>query len=221
MLTMKRGARMEPKAFIELVAGSARQTFLNYHIFPSITIAQAILESGWGQKVPQDPVTGRSSYNLFGIKGTGPAGSVTITSKEVENGQTVSRQSTFKAYYSYQQSIDDHAQFLLKPTYKNVLTASTPQEAAQALSKAGYATDPQYADKLIRLIQTYNLTAYDQFAPEEPSPYPPWKLDLGKRVLREGLITSPEWLSKLDEPMPVWAVLAVALRLLDKQREAP
>ncbi|MGN7470092.1 glycoside hydrolase family 73 protein [Brevibacillus sp. SAFN-007a] len=212
---------MEPQAFIELVAGSARQTFLQYHIFPSITIAQAILESGWGQNVPQDPATGRSSYNLFGIKGIGPAGSVTITSKEVEAGETVPRQSAFKAYYSYQQSIEDHAQFLLKPAYKKVLMASTPQEAAQALSKAGYATDPQYADKLIRLIQTYNLTAYDQFSPEEPSPYPPWKLDLGKRALREGLITSPEWLSKLDEPMPVWAVLAVALRLLDKQREVP
>ncbi|WP_242775180.1 glycoside hydrolase family 73 protein [Brevibacillus parabrevis] len=212
---------MEPQAFIELVAGSARQSYLNYHIFPSITIAQAILESGWGQKVPVDSTTGRSSYNLFGIKGTGPAGSVITVSKEVVNGETVSHPSEFKAYYNYQQSIDDHAQFLLKPAYKKVLMAQTPQEAAQALSKAGYATDPQYADKLIRLIQNYNLSAYDQFTPEEPSPYPPWKLDLGKRALREGLITSPEWLGKLDEPLPAWAVFAIALRLLDKQRQVP
>lgn len=212
---------METQAFIDLVAGSARQTFLTHRIFPSITIAQAILESGWGNKVPADPVTGRSSYNLFGIKGTGPAGSVTIASKEVENGQVVTRNSQFKAYYNFQQSIDDHADFLLQPLYKKGVTAASPQEAAQALEKAGYATDPQYAEKLTTLIQTYNLSKYDQFSPQDPSPYPEWKIDLVKRALKEGLLTSPEWLSKPDEPMPVWAVLAVALRLLDKQRQMP
>jgi flagellum-specific peptidoglycan hydrolase FlgJ len=211
---------METQDFIELVAGPARQSYLTHHLFPSVTIAQAILESGWGEKVPVDAATGRSSYNLFGIKGVGQAGSVTALSKEVENGQTVTRMAQFKAYYNYQQSIDDHAQFLLKPAYKKVLTAATPDEAAQALEKAGYATDPLYAEKLSRIIQTYNLTRYDQFSAEEPS-YPDWKLELGKRALKEGLLTSPEWLSKLDEPMPVWAVLAVALRLLDKQRQVP
>lgn len=209
---------MEQQAFIDLIAGSARQSFLTHHLFPSVTIAQAILESGWGQKVPVDPATGRSSYNLFGIKGTGQAGSVTVLSKEVENGVTVERPSLFRAYYNYQQSFDDHAQFLQKPNYKSVLTSATPEQAAQELEKAGYATDPQYAEKLIRLIRTYNLTRYDQFSLTHTLPYPPWKVDLGKRALTEGLLTSPEWLSKLDEPMPVWAVLAVALRLLDQQR---
>lgn len=212
---------METQAFIDLVAGSARQSYLTHHIFPSITIAQAILESGWGKRIPVDSTTGRSSYNLFGIKGAGTAGSVSVLSKEVENGQIVTRTSQFKAYYNYQQSIDDHTDFLLKPTYKKVITATTPQEAAQALEKAGYATDPQYAEKLTTLITNYNLSQYDQFSTEEPVVYPAWKLDLGTRALKEGLITSPEWLSKLDEPMPVWAVLAVALRLLDKQRQMP
>lgn len=206
---------MDAKAFIELVGGPARQSYLTYHLLPSITIAQAILESGWGKKVPADSATGRTSYNLFGIKGTGPAGSVTVTSREVENGQNVTRSSTFKAYYNYQQSIDDHTAFLLKPAYKKVLTTTTPDEAAQALEKAGYATDPQYAEKLSKLISAYNLASYDKFSAEDPNTYPAWKLDLGKRALKEGLITSPEWLSKLDEPMPVWAMLAVALRLLD------
>lgn len=212
---------MEAQAFITLVAGPARQTYLTHHIFPSLTIAQAILESGWGEQVPVDPVTKRSSYNLFGIKGTGTAGSVIIPSKEVERGQTVTRTSQFKAYYNYQESIDDHADFLLKPTYKKVIMAATPEEAAQALEKAGYATDPQYAAKLSTLIQTYNLRQYDQFSAEEPIVFPPWKVDLATRALKEGLLTSPEWLSKLDEPMPVWAVLAIALRLLDKQRQMP
>jgi len=172
---------MEAQAFISLVAGPARQTYLTHHIFPSVTIA----------------------------------------SKEVENGQTVTRTSPFKAYYNYQQSIDDHADFLLKPNYKKVIMAGTPQEAAQALEKAGYATDPQYAQKLSTLIQTYRLSQYDQFSPEEPIVFPAWKIDLATRALKEGLLTSPEWLSKLDEPMPVWAVLAIALRLLDKQRQMP
>lgn len=196
---------MDAQAFIQLIADHARKSYQNHRIFPSITIAQAVLESGWGQKVPVDPATGTSSYNLFGIKGTGPAGSVTIESKEVENGKTVTRTSQFRAYENYQQAMEDHAQFLRKPTYKNVLAATTPAQAAQALEEAGYATDPAYAEKLTRLIQTYNLTQYDQFGPEEPQSIPPWKRELGNRALQEGLLTSPDWLNKLDEPMPVWA----------------
>lgn len=211
---------MDQQVFIHFVAGPARQSYLTHRIFPSITIAQAILESGLGKHVPTDAATGRYSYNLFGIKGSGPAGSVTVNSREVENGQTVIRPSAFKAYYSYQQSIDDHASFLLRPAYKRVILASTPTEAAQELQKAGYATDPAYAEKLTNLIRTYHLTQYDQFAPEEKS-VPEWKQELGLRALKEGLITSPEWLGKLDEPMPAWAVFAVALRLLDKQRNIP
>ena len=211
---------MEPQTFINLVAGPARLLYPTHRIFPSITIAQAILESGWGKHVPVDAATGKYSYNLVGIKGTGPAGSVTITSREVENGKTVNRTSSFKAYFSYQQSIEDHASFLLKPVYKRVMLATTPAEAAAELEKAGYATDPQYAEKLTSLIERHQLAQYDQFAPEEQV-VPAWKQELGVRALKEGLITSPDWLGKLDEPMPVWAVLAVALRLLDKQRNMP
>ncbi|MED1916253.1 hypothetical protein P4V64_13090 [Bacillus thuringiensis] len=117
--------------------------------------------------------------------------------------------------------MEEHAQFLRKPAYKNVLAATTPAQATRALEEAGYATDPAYAEKLTLLIQTYNLSQYDPFASGESQAFPPWKLELGNRALQEGLLTSPEWLNKLDEPMPVWGVLAVALRLLDKQREKP
>nr|WP_253721221.1 glucosaminidase domain-containing protein [Brevibacillus brevis] len=147
---------MDAQAFIQLIADHARKSYQNHPIFPSITIAQAVLESGWGQKVPVDPATGTSSYNLFGIKGTGPAGSVTIESKEVENGKMVTRTSQFRAYENYQQSMEDHAQFLRKPAYKNVLAATTPAQAAQALEEAGYATDPAYAEKLTHLPSTIN-----------------------------------------------------------------
>jgi len=203
------------QSFIDQMSGPARLSYLTNHLFPSITIAQAILETGWGQKIPVDAQTGRSSYNLFGIKGVGPAGSVSIVSKEVENGKTVDRTSAFKAYYNFQQSFDDHAQFLLKPQYAQVLTAKTPEQAAIELEKAGYATDPHYAEKLTNLIKSYDLKQYDQITSSDTVPYPPWKTDLGKRALSEGLITSPEWLTKLDEPMPVWAVFAVTLRMLD------
>ncbi|MEJ8544652.1 glucosaminidase domain-containing protein [Brevibacillus borstelensis] len=104
--------------------------------------------------------------------------------------------------------------------YKRVILAPPPAEAAQDLQKAGYATDPAYADKLTNLIRTYNLTQYDQVAPKEKR-VPEWKQELGLRALKEGLITSPEWLGKLDVPMPVWAVFAVALLLLDKKRNMP
>lgn len=210
---------MDPQAFIELVAGPARQSYAHTRLFPSIVVAQAILETGWGQSIPADASTGKNSYNLFGIKGSGPAGSVTIKSTEIENGKPVVRTSEFRAYFHYQQSIEDHAEFLRKPAYEKVRTAKSPEEAAQALEAAGYATDPEYAEKLTRLIQTYRLSQYDQLPPEEPVTFPPWKVELGNRAVREGLLTSTDWLSKLDEPMPVWAVLAVALRLLDRQKQ--
>ncbi len=211
---------LETSEFINLVAGPAQRSYLDHHIFASVTIAQAILESGWGKYIPVDPATQRSSYNLFGIKGVGPAGSVRIASQEVENGQTITRVSEFKAYFNFQQSIDDHAQFLLQPKYKQVITASDPFAAAHALETAGYATDPSYAEKLSNLVRTHNLTRFDLVEPAVPA-VPPWKLDIGKRALNEGLLTDPEWLTKLDEPMPTWAVLTVALRVLDKARGIP
>ncbi|MCR8980289.1 glycoside hydrolase family 73 protein [Brevibacillus laterosporus] len=207
---------MERSDFISLVSAPAQLAFEKYHIYASITIAQAILESGFGNFIPRDPATGRISYNIFGIKGVGPAGSVHVETKEYLQGTWVTKTQEFKAYNSFLESIEDHSQILLTPRYKTVIQATTPFQAAQHLKLAGYATDPEYAEKLQKLIEAYNLTQYDQKKAPSEEFVATWKLEVGRRALAEGIITSPEWLNDLDKPMPVWAVLAVALRVYDK-----
>ncbi|MCR8995754.1 muramidase [Brevibacillus laterosporus] len=210
---------MERSDFISLVRTPAQIAFEKYNIYASITIAQAILESGFGNFIPKDTATGRTSYNLFGIKGVGPSGSVHVETKEYLQGSWVTKTQEFKAYHSFLESIEDHSQLLLRPRYQSVIQATTPYQAAQQLEQAGYATDPNYAEKLQNIIKTYNLIQYDQKKSPSENFVATWKLEIGERALAEGIITSPEWLHDLDKPMPVWAVLAVALRVYDKCRE--
>ncbi|QOS99465.1 glucosaminidase domain-containing protein [Brevibacterium sp. JNUCC-42] len=210
---------MERSEFISLVSAPAQLAFEKYHIYASIIIAQAILESGFGNSIPKDPATGLLSYNIFGIKGVGPAGSVLVETKEYLQGKWITKKQAFKAYNSFLQSIEDHSQLLLKPRYKTVITANTPYLAAEQLEQSGYATDPQYAEKLQKLITAYSLTQYDQKTSPSEEAVAAWKLEVGKRALEEGIIISPEWLQDIDKPMPAWAVLAVALRMYDKCRE--
>lgn len=134
-------------------------------IFPSVMLAQAALESAWGQS----GLT-RNGNALFGIKAFNQPSpywkgkKYTANSKEYENGSYTNNQHSFRAYDSKMDSIRDYVWFLQhNPTYsKNgVFTASSPEEQARALKAAGYATDPQYADKLISIINTYNLKKYD------------------------------------------------------------
>lgn len=152
---------MEPLEFIELIAPGAREFHARSHVFASVTIAQAILETGWGRFVPVDKYTGQNSYNLFGIKGTGPAGSVLSDTWEVFNGERVEVEDRFRAYHSYAESIADHGALLMQERYDRVREAPTPEKACYALYRCGYATDPDYPYKLITLIEEYNLKQYD------------------------------------------------------------
>jgi flagellum-specific peptidoglycan hydrolase FlgJ len=123
----------------------------------SITLAQIILESG-------TTLSGlaQKAKNLFGIKGTGPAGSVYMPTHEVVNGTTKTVMAQFRAYHTYLESMEDHARLLSTDRYaKYFKNAKTVDDYAYALQKAGYATDPNYAQKLIQIIQKYNLHAYD------------------------------------------------------------
>jgi len=152
---------MAPQEFLEKLGSSATQLYRDTGIFASVTLAQAALESGWLSKFPVDKNTGQVSYNAFGIKGTGPAGSVAYDSTEYVNGEAVSVESRFRAYGSYYESMVDHAAFLLADRYAPVLKAATPEEAADQLYACGYATDPEYPAKLTRIINQYNLKQYD------------------------------------------------------------
>lgn len=133
-------------------------------LFPSVIIAQAGLESGWGESS-----LAKTYNNHFGMKkgsGTNWGGwtgqTVWLPTKEYIGGkmQTVNRE--FRVYPSFQASIADHNGLFFKLSrYKDVLTAKTPYEQVVAIKNGGYATDPGYVNKLMNLINENNLTRFD------------------------------------------------------------
>lgn len=150
---------VKKEEFVEKIAPIAQDEQQKYHIFASITIAQAALESNWGQSE-----LATQYYNLFGVKSdTGGL----MTTKEYVNGQWIVVKARFAIYQSWRESIEQHTALFVDGTswdsshYQAVLSADNYVEAAQALQQRGYATDPNYAQKLISLIKTYNLDKYD------------------------------------------------------------
>jgi len=120
-----------------------------------LILAQAALESGWGQRQIRTE-QGGPSFNLFGIKASGDwRGKVTeITTTEFENGESKKVKARFRVYDSYLESLSDYVNLLTRnPRYTAVANASSAEQGAHALQKAGYATDPDYAKKLTGMIQ--------------------------------------------------------------------
>lgn len=149
--------------FIERLVPHAQELQDGYGVLPSIILGQAILESNWGKS------TLASKYNnLFGIKAYGDQKKVNLETKEFVNEEWITIQGDFKVYDSWEQSMDDHTQLFVQGVdwnpalYEKVITATNYQEAAQALQDAGYATDPGYAQKIIQVIETYQLNQYDR-----------------------------------------------------------
>jgi peptidoglycan hydrolase-like protein with peptidoglycan-binding domain len=124
----------------------------------AITTAQAILETGYGKAVPIDIHTGKYSFNLFGIKGIGPAGFVSVYTHEFYNGKKQKIVDKFKAYHNFSESITGRTGFLKQnKRYKSLFATTDPESWAKGLQSAGYATDPKYADKLISIMNKWNL----------------------------------------------------------------
>lgn len=149
-------------AFIQRLAPHAKELQTGYGVLPSIIIGQAILESDWGQS------TLASKYNnLFGIKAFGQENKVSLETLEFYNGQWVTIDGDFRVYDSWEDSMDDHTMLFVNGVdwapqlYADVLTATNYKEAALALQTAGYATDPNYAEKIIQVIETYQLNQFD------------------------------------------------------------
>lgn len=127
----------------------------------SIVLGQIILESSGSY----NGLSGLAfeAKNLFGIKGTGTAGSVYMDTTEFVNGQEIITKAQFASYKTYYDSMVDHAKLLLTPRYQQYLkNATNIVDYANGLQAAGYATDPNYADKLLRIIYQYNLWKLDQ-----------------------------------------------------------
>ncbi|MHC5227447.1 glycoside hydrolase family 73 protein [Enterococcus sp. LJL99] len=155
--------QLTQKEFINRLVPHAKELQSSYGVLPSIIIGQAILESNWGQS------TLASQYNnLFGIKAYGDQKKINLETKEYINEVWVTIQGDFKIYDTWEESMDDHTRLFVNGVtwnprlYESVLLAAEYSEAAQALQDAGYATDPTYAEKVINVIETYNLDQYDK-----------------------------------------------------------
>jgi peptidoglycan hydrolase FlgJ len=164
--------------FVQQHTAAARDAELATGIPATFMVAQAAHETGWGRKEIKH-ADGTPSFNLFGIKAganwKGPTADITTT--EYINGQPQKVVAKFRAYGSYAESFADYAKLMKdSPRYRDVvakaqqggqglpsvsLASSSPRSSAagaavfaQGLQKAGYATDPAYADKLTRVINT-------------------------------------------------------------------
>lgn len=147
--------------FVGTIASGATWSDWAQGVPASITIAQAILESNWGKSAP--------AFNLFGLKGEGPAGSTKRRVVEYKWGKRKIKQAKFRAYNHVDEAMADHARILANSRHyaKARAVAEDPVRYAQAL-QGTYATDPRYAGKLAKMIETYGLDRFDW------NPRSPW-----------------------------------------------
>lgn len=145
--------------FIMQISMGAVEGMRKYGVLPSVTMAQAILESGWGKS----GLT-KASNNLFGIKagGSWSGDVVAYPTREYVDGKYVDVTADFRAYDSLDASVEDHGAFLAGlDRYKNIIGVKDFRKVCRLLQQDGYATAPNYADSLIALIEQYDLAAYD------------------------------------------------------------
>lgn len=142
--------------FIDMALPSAITTHEKWKVPVSVLLAQSGLESGWGRQVKNNA--------YFGIKGKSVSGeTASFTTHEYENGHYVSKTQSFRAYHDYDESADDYGRFLSEnKRYKLAFSFATePNRFVHEIAKAGYATDPSYENKLIKVMGGYDLYEYD------------------------------------------------------------
>ncbi|WP_313509642.1 glucosaminidase domain-containing protein [Enterococcus sp.] len=156
----------ETQAFIDTIAEDAQEIGLTYDVFASVTIAQAILESGSGTS----GLSRAPYYNLFGIKGSyGNQSVVMNTNEDRGNGELYQIPAAFRSYPSYNDSLADYVQLIRggltwDPEYYEGVWRSNAKNYIRATEEltGSYATDVDYHKKLNSLIAAYDLTRYDQ-----------------------------------------------------------
>ena len=149
-----------PAEFVKRIMPSIQRAASALGVDPTGMLAQAALETGWGQRMPR-AADGSSSHNLFGIKaGNEWSGArATADSMEVVGGVATPRRTAFRAYASVEESVNDFANLLKSsPRYKDVIAAGAHAGAyITAMGKSGYATDPNYSNKLNQILGSDTL----------------------------------------------------------------
>jgi flagellar protein FlgJ len=150
-----------PEEFIRNVWDYAESAAKQLGIDPAVLVAQSALETGWGKKVIQ--ADQGSSFNLFGIKADGrwDGKAATVSTVEFRDGLAVLEKASFRAYDSLSGSFNDYVDFLKSnPRYQQALDkVSDSKEFLVELQDAGYATDPQYAEKILGILGRNNYSA--------------------------------------------------------------
>ncbi len=149
------------QSFVDRMRPHAQQASRDSGIPAHLILGQAALESGWGRREIRN-ADGSDSHNLFGIKaGKDWKGQVAeVTTTEYRDGVVHRQVERFRAYDSYAEGFRDYARLLgSDPRYADVLRQKDAQGFALALQRAGYATDPVYADKLARVIGSVSALA--------------------------------------------------------------
>lgn len=199
------------KEFIEQIKPGSILTYVKYNVLPSLTLAQAVLESNWGTSE-----LAINANNLFGIKWSKDCGFdyYLKKTKEYVNNKWITVEAYFRKYKDINESIEDYGVFLTKPRYAKVLTSKDYKEAANEVWRAGYATDPNYPSKLCSLIEKYKFYEVDDMVTS-------WEYKIGCEAIDElykkGFINNPDYWKVKDlknEATPLWLFFEMQRRFL-------
>jgi flagellar protein FlgJ len=151
--------------FVATMLPLAKDAAARIGVDPTVLVAQAALETGWGKSVMRQQ-DGSSSHNLFGIKATGSwnGGQARAITSEFRDGKMVKETADFRSYDSYADSFHDLVSLLQNNNrYKEVVnSADNPEQFVKELQKAGYATDPDYASKISQIAK--QMKSYQNYA---------------------------------------------------------
>ncbi|MEX6675823.1 flagellar assembly peptidoglycan hydrolase FlgJ [Pseudomonas sp. W2Oct36] len=151
--------------FVATMMPLAKDAAARIGVDPSVLVAQAALETGWGKSIMRQS-DGGSSHNLFGIKAQGgwKGPEARAITSEFRDGQMVKETADFRAYDSYASSFHDLVSFLQNNNrYQETLkSADNPEQFVKELQKAGYATDPSYASKISQIAK--QMKSYQTYA---------------------------------------------------------
>lgn len=155
---------MSPSEFLDQVVPAARACHRATGIPASFTLAQAALESAWGASQ-----LAKRGFNLFGVKADaawqGPT--ISMDTAEVYNGKRVMVPARWRQYPSWIACLTDRALFFRKNhRYADCFKETTGEGWCRTVAAAGYATDPNYANKIIGIIRGRNLTRFDNLDPQ-------------------------------------------------------
>ncbi|MCT4458112.1 cell wall hydrolase [Lactiplantibacillus paraplantarum] len=160
MTTRSTKAATSQEVFLDQIKAGAISGWNKYQVLPSVTAAQAILESGWGKSQ-----LATQGNNLFGIKGSYQGQSIYFPTQEWNGSQYITIQDAFRKYPNWSASVEDHGAFLVvNPRYSNLIGVTDYRRVASLLQQDGYATAPTYASSLISIIEYNKLHEWDQEA---------------------------------------------------------